>query len=179
MIDEPYLFVRAASLYLTVALTALVWVWRRPSPRALAGAMLGFCWNLPVILGLHVVAELAGWWHFDAQGGLLLGMPVEAWLSWAWLWGAVPALAFPSTPLAAVALMALLIDLVVMPAAEPLVRLGPLWVAGDLIGIFFWPRSQPDPGAMDLTPRTAGVPRGTADRRVHGTGPLHSPGERD
>jgi protein-S-isoprenylcysteine O-methyltransferase Ste14 len=136
MIDEPYLLVRAASLYLTVALTALVWVWRRPSPRALAGAMLGFCWNLPVILGLHVVAELAGWWHFDAQGGLLLGMPVEAWLSWAWLWGAVPALAFPSTPLAAVALMALLIDLVVMPAAEPVVRLGPLWVAGDLVGIF-------------------------------------------
>jgi protein-S-isoprenylcysteine O-methyltransferase Ste14 len=135
MIDEPYLLVRAASLYFTVALTALVWMWRRPSRLALAGAILGFCWNLPLVLGLHLVAERVGWWHFDARGGLLLGMPVEAWLSWAWLWGALPALVFPSMPLAAVMLIALAIDLVLMPAAAPVVTLGRTWVLGDLVGL--------------------------------------------
>ena len=132
---DPYLLVRAASLYIAVILTIAVWLWRRPSPRAVAGAILAFVWNLPVVLILHLAALQFGWWQFDARGGLLLGMPVDLYLSWAWLWGALPALAFPRLSLAGVGAVALAFDLVLMPAAAPVLRLGPQWMIGELAGL--------------------------------------------
>ena len=123
-----------ASVYVVV-LTAIAWAWRRPSARAMSGALLAAIWNLPVVLALHLVGVRAGWWSFDAQGGLFLGMPVELYLAWAWLWGAVPALAFPSLPVVAIAAIALGIDLVAMPAAAPLLRLGPGWLIGEVAGL--------------------------------------------
>lgn len=135
MFADRYLLVRAASLYVTVVVTALVWVWRRPDGRALHGAALAFLWNLPVLALLHLVAARLGWWHFDAQGGLFLGMPADLYLSWAWLWGAIPALAFPSLPLGAVILAALAADLVLMPGATPVLRLGPAWLLGEAVGL--------------------------------------------
>src|SRR5438552_3488789 len=95
-LGDRYLLVRAASVYVAVMLTVVVWVWRRPSARAVSGAALASIWNLPALLLLHLAAARFDWWHFDATGGLLLGLPVEVLLAWAWLWGAIPALAFPS-----------------------------------------------------------------------------------
>lgn len=132
---DPYLLVRAASLYVTVVLTVGLWAWRPPSVRRVAGAVLACFWNLPVLLLIHVAAARFGWWEFDARGGLLLGMPVELYLAWAWLWGAAPALAFPALPLAAVVIVALGVDLVLMPAASPVLRLGPAWLVGEGIGL--------------------------------------------
>jgi protein-S-isoprenylcysteine O-methyltransferase Ste14 len=62
-------------------------------------------------------------------------MPVDLYLSWAWLWGAIPALAFPSIPLVVVLLAALALDLVLMPLGAPLVRLGPAWLVGEVVGL--------------------------------------------
>lgn len=135
MPHDRYLLVRAGSLYITVVVTAAIWVWRRPDARAVRGAVLAFLWNLPVVLLLHLVAAHVGWWQFDARGGLLLGIPVELYLSWAWLWGAIPALAFPSWPPGAVILAALTADLVLMPSAAPVVRLGPAWLLGEAAGL--------------------------------------------
>jgi len=132
---DPYLLIRAASLYLTVTATILLWVWRRPTSRAVAGAALACCWNLPIVLGLNIAASHEGWWRFDARGGLLAGTPVDLDLSWILLWGAIPALAFPSRPLWRVLVIALAVDLVLMPAAAPVVRLGPTWLVGEGIGI--------------------------------------------
>ena len=133
--DDRFLLVRAASLYIAVMLTGVVWVWRRPSRRAVAGAVMASLWNLPVVLALHLAATEFGWWRFDAQGGLLLGMPVELYLSWAWLWGFVLALAFPSLTLGAVLLIVLAADLVLMPALTPVLRLGPAWILGEVVGL--------------------------------------------
>jgi len=135
MFDDRYLLVRAASLYITVMATGAVWLWRRPTGRAVAAAVLASFWNVPVVLALHLAAVHVGWWHFDARGGLLLGMPVELYLSWVWLWGAVLALGFPSLPLGAVLVVALAADLVLMPAATPVVRLGPAWIVGEAVGL--------------------------------------------
>ena len=135
MFDDRYLLVRAASLYVTVMVSGALWVWRRPTARGVAGAVLASVWNLPVLLALHLAAAHFGWWRFDARGGLLLGLPVELYLSWVWLWGAVPALAFPSLPLGAVFVVALAADLVLMPAATPVVRLGPAWMLGEVVGL--------------------------------------------
>src|SRR5207247_8223439 len=85
MID-PYLLVRAASLYLSIVTTGVAWIWRRPLPGVAAAALLGFFWNLPALLVVNVVAIRMGWWQYDARGGLLLGIPVDLFLSWAWLW---------------------------------------------------------------------------------------------
>ena len=41
MIDDPYLLVRAASLYVTVMLTGAIWMGRRPTRCAVAGAVMG------------------------------------------------------------------------------------------------------------------------------------------
>jgi len=132
---DPYLLVRATSLYVALVLTAAVWVWRRPDPRSIAGAALAFVWNLPVVLILHMVAARMGWWRFDASGGMLLGMPVDLYLAWAWLWGALPALAFPTLPVFGVALVAFGFDVLLMPAAAPVLRLGPEWVVGETVGL--------------------------------------------
>ena len=135
MIADRYLLIRAASIYATAVVTALVWIWRRPSTRAISGAVLGFVWNLPAVLLLMVAGTRAGWWQFDATGGLLLGVPVDLYLAWAWLWGAIPALAFPRTPIAALVVLALGVDLLLMPATAPVVRLEPGWLAGEAVGL--------------------------------------------
>jgi protein-S-isoprenylcysteine O-methyltransferase Ste14 len=132
---DPYLVVRAASLYLAVVLTAAAYVWRRPSARSLTAAGLGFAWNLPVILALQELARRLEWWRFDAEGGMLLGMPVDLWLAWAWLWGAVPLFAFPATNLIVVVAMALAVDVVLMPVAAPVLQLGPAWLVGEFLGL--------------------------------------------
>ena len=77
MLDDRYLLVRAASLYISVIATGVIWMWRRPTTRIVAGAVLAFFWNLPIVLALHLAAAHFGWWRFDARGGLFLGMPVE------------------------------------------------------------------------------------------------------
>ena len=107
MIDDRYLLVRGAAIYVTALLTAAAVLWRRPDQRTLAGALLAFAWNLPALLMVHVVAIAAGWWSYDADGGVLLGMPVDLWLAWAVLWGPVPAIAMPRAPLWAIAALAL------------------------------------------------------------------------
>ena len=132
---DPYLLVRAASLYLAAVATGIAWIWRRPSPRVAAAATLAFFWNLPALLLLNVAAARLGWWRFDARGGLLLGVPVDLLLSWAWLWGAVPVVAFPSAPLVAVTFGALACDLLLMPLAAPIVSLGPDWLWGEAVAL--------------------------------------------
>ena len=104
---DPYLLVRAASLYLALTATIGLWVWRRPTSRAIAGALLACCWNLPVVLALNIAAIHEGWWQFDARGGLLMGTPVDLYLAWICLWGAIPTLAFHSLSMWSVIMIAL------------------------------------------------------------------------
>jgi protein-S-isoprenylcysteine O-methyltransferase Ste14 len=132
---DRYLLVRAAAIYGAAMLTAAALIWRRPDRPALAGALLAFAWNLPALLIVHVAAAATGWWSYDADGGLLLGMPVDLWLAWALLWGPVPAIAMPRVPLPAIALLAVLVDLVAMPGAAPVVQLGPSWLIGEFVSI--------------------------------------------
>lgn len=136
MIDlGRHLIVRAAWVYVAVVCVAAAWIWRRPSPRAVTGALLASAWCLPLVLALNLAAVRFGWWSFEAHGGLLLGVPVDVSLAWVVLWGAVPALAFPTLALPALLLIAIVVDVAVMPAAAPVVRLGPAWLAGETAGL--------------------------------------------
>jgi protein-S-isoprenylcysteine O-methyltransferase Ste14 len=135
MAFDPYLLVRGGAVYLVGIATAALWLWRRPPASAMTGAGLAFAWNIPVLLALHLAATSFGWWRFDAAGGLLLGMPVDLLLAWAWLWSVLPALALPSTHLVVVAVVALGVDVVLMPAAAPVLHLGSSWLVGEVVGL--------------------------------------------
>ena len=130
MPGDPYLLVRAGSLYVTVVLTLAAWAVRRPTAREMSGGVLACLWNLPALMALNLAAVHYGWWTFDARGGLFLGVPVDVLLAWAWLWGVLPALAFPKLPLGVVVVVALAFDLALMPAMSPVLRLGPAWLDG-------------------------------------------------
>jgi protein-S-isoprenylcysteine O-methyltransferase Ste14 len=131
---NEHLIVRAGALYLPIAMLLAAVAVRRPDRRALTGALLAFSLCLPALLLLHVVAIDAGWWSFDVDGGVLLGFPVDLWLAWALLWGPIPSIAFPRTPLAIVVLAALAFDLVLMPMGAPVIALGDAWLSGEALG---------------------------------------------
>jgi protein-S-isoprenylcysteine O-methyltransferase Ste14 len=135
MIVDRYLIIRAVSLYITAVLTGAVWLWRWPARRETAAAFLAFVWNISAVLLLHVAATRLSWWAFDVRGGTLLGIPVDLYLEWAWLWGAIPALAFPSLRLSLVILCCLSFDAVVMPLGAPVIQVGPDWLIGEAIGL--------------------------------------------
>jgi protein-S-isoprenylcysteine O-methyltransferase Ste14 len=133
VIDRPTL-VRLLALYVPVLATLVLWAWRRPGRAWRTGCLLASLWNLWALLLLHVLAGRFGWWTLHAEGGLLLGLPVDVYLGWTLLWGAVPALAFPRLNLALVALGLAWVDALCMPAMAPVVRLEPGWLAGEAVG---------------------------------------------
>lgn len=127
--------IRTLGLFVPLAIAAGLWLWRSPSPAERAAALLATLWNVPALLVVHLFATRSGWWQFDAQEGLLLGLPVDLYLGWAVLWGAIPSLAFPSLHLVLVAAIMLSGDLVFMPVASPAIEVGKNWLLGEVLGL--------------------------------------------
>jgi protein-S-isoprenylcysteine O-methyltransferase Ste14 len=123
--------IRAACLLLPLAGAGILLLLRPPERRTRAAALLGTLWQLPALLLVHLLARRFDAWSYEAAGGLFLGMPVDLYLGWAILWGAIPILGFPRLPVAAVAALFLLADVVLMPQCAPVVRLGPRWLSGE------------------------------------------------
>jgi protein-S-isoprenylcysteine O-methyltransferase Ste14 len=132
--DPGELAIRAAALYLPIALTVALAARARPDRRRVAGALLATAWNVPGLLAVNLVAVEAGWWRFGVEDGTAAGVPVDLWLGWALLWGAVPVLATSGRP-AAVAALLVAADLVLMPLAGPVVDLDPTWPAGEAAAV--------------------------------------------
>ena len=74
-----------------VGLIALL-LGRRPSPRTSAAAFLAGLWVAVAIMIVHASVP-DRWWTYAASPTAILGLPLEALLGWAIIWGAVPALA--------------------------------------------------------------------------------------
>lgn len=125
------LAIRGLSLYLPLVLAVAAWVWRRPGRRQAGAALLSTFWNLAFLFPVHLAAERFGWWSFAAEGGLFWGLPVDFYLGWAVLWGALPSLAAPRAPLALIAFSAAALDLLLMPLCAPVLRLGSSWWLGE------------------------------------------------
>lgn len=132
---DAHVLVRSAAVYLTVAITVAVVAVRPPRARAWVGVLLAAAWSLPSLFIVNHVAVASGWWRFDADGGVLLGIPVDLLLAWVWCWAALPQLAAPDAGLLPLVTAALAVDLVVMPAAAPVVRLGDRWLWGEVLGL--------------------------------------------
>ena len=115
----------------------LAWLFllgRRPGERERTGALLGFAWNVSALLAVNLLAIRWGWWRFDARGGTFWEIPVDLWLGWAVLWGVV--LPWSRLPVWVAVPLALWLDLGLMPAAHPVVRLDrQTWLQGEAVAL--------------------------------------------
>jgi protein-S-isoprenylcysteine O-methyltransferase Ste14 len=127
--------IRFLGLFLPLAMVFPLWVWRQPDRRQQGALLLAGVWNIAPLLLLHLLAKHLGWWTFAAEGGLFLGVPIDLYLGWLLLWSVIPALAFPHLPLALVVAVMLSLDLMLMPAASPVIQLGPDWLWGEAVGL--------------------------------------------
>lgn len=127
--------IRALSLYVPLMGAVAVWKWRRPARLEATGALLATAWNLPTLLILNEAARALGWWCFNVQGAVFLGVPVDLWLGWSVLWGAFAVLVLRRARIwLAVSAFAAL-DLILMPLCAPVVVLGRTWLIGEALGL--------------------------------------------
>ncbi|HLD67676.1 MAG TPA: methyltransferase [Pseudomonas sp.] len=125
--------VRHAILLLPLAATLWLAARYRRQPIMLVAALFALLYQGGVLLALNVVAIWLGWWRFDDAVLALLGFPADLWFGWALLWGPLLFLLAPRrSPLLWVPLLVLL-DLLLMPALQPLVVLGPDWLRGEAL----------------------------------------------
>jgi protein-S-isoprenylcysteine O-methyltransferase Ste14 len=107
----------------------------RPTPREATAAMVGFLWQLPALLLLHLAARAFGWWSFAGSGNVLFGLPVDVWIGWAIWWGPVAALLNRRVPIWMLVAASIVIDVLTMPVLRPLVTLGPDWLVGEAVAV--------------------------------------------
>ncbi len=131
---EPGL-IRALALGLPLLLCLGAWVLDPPQGRRLGGVIAATLWVFATLYPVQLLAIQQGWWTFDAVGGTLRTFPVDLWLGWAVLWGALPALFSARVPLAAILGLALLYDAAFMPLCAPIVQLTPTWWWGEAIAL--------------------------------------------
>lgn len=103
--------------------------------RLFPAALLGFLWVLPGLLAVQLLNLRFDWWQFHVQGGLFRGMPIDLYLGWAVLWGIVPILVFRKTRIVWVVAVFFALDLILMPACFPVLRLGNRWLIGELAAL--------------------------------------------
>lgn len=102
---------------------------------ARAAALLASVSAAVGVAALDAVARPAGWWSFAAVDGVFRGMPVDLWLGWAALWGAIPVLLRRWVPLPLALGLLLWLDLMAMPRLAPLLVLGDGWWVGEAAGL--------------------------------------------
>lgn len=134
--DRTFL-IRALSLYAPLFGCMMLWSWRKPARAEGTGALLATAWNLPVLLVLNSLAQWLGWWRFNVHEAVFLGMPVDLWLGWSFLWGTFAALLFRRAPGLFACLCFGACDLLIMPLCSPVISLGRFWLIGEASGLIF------------------------------------------
>ncbi|KAA1422633.1 isoprenylcysteine carboxylmethyltransferase family protein [Mumia zhuanghuii] len=127
--------VRALGLAVPVLAVVVLAAWRRPDDRRLAAVLVATAWTAVALMPVNLLAVALGWWSFAADGAVWRGVPIDLWLAWALLWGAVPALITPALSPLLVGAVLVWVDLAFMPWGEPVVRLGPSWLVGEVVAV--------------------------------------------
>ncbi|HEV2620183.1 MAG TPA: hypothetical protein VGU23_09635 [Acidobacteriaceae bacterium] len=128
-------WIRFAALYVPLTAALLAGLLRRKATRRGAACLLSLVWAMISLLVLQRVNQWAGWWSFEASGASFRGMPVELYMGWVLLWGAVPELLFVRTRVAWAAVTMAVVDLLAMPLCKPVVVLGAHWLIGESAGV--------------------------------------------
>ncbi|MCF4122292.1 hypothetical protein L1785_15035 [Antribacter sp. KLBMP9083] len=133
--------VRGLALMVPLLAVVLLCARRPPTDRETGAVITATAWVALVLLPVNLVASSAGWWRFAAEGAVWHGIPIDLWLGWSLLWGAVPALALRGPAVRPVARLALTgaalvwTDLALMPLGEPVVVLGGSWLVGEAVAV--------------------------------------------
>jgi len=127
--------IRAAALYVPLCLAGIAWLATSHGPRDRAAALLATAWNVPTLLAVHAAAIRLGWWSYGVADGTLAGFPVDLYVGWAVAWGALPALLGGRAPVAAVVVLAVVVDVIAMPRLAPVVNLNAGWLVGEAVAI--------------------------------------------
>ncbi|HEY1993443.1 MAG TPA: isoprenylcysteine carboxylmethyltransferase family protein [Edaphobacter sp.] len=127
--------IRFGAMYLPLMAVLLACLLRRNVQRRGVACLLSLIWAMVSLLALQRLNRWAGWWTFEADGVVFCGMPLELYVGWVLLWGAVPELLFVRTRLVWVAVTMVVVDLLAMPLCTPVVMLGPRWLAGEMAGV--------------------------------------------
>jgi protein-S-isoprenylcysteine O-methyltransferase Ste14 len=122
-------------VYLPLTAALLACLLRRNVRRRGAACLLSLVWAMVSLLALQRLNQWAGWWNFSAGEAAFSGMPLELYVGWALLWGAVPQLLFPRMRIVWVAVLMVVVDLGAMPLCAPVVMLEPRWLAGEAAGV--------------------------------------------
>lgn len=145
--------VRGLGLMVPLLAVVLLCARRPPTDRETGAVITATAWTALVLLPLNLVAPSAGWWRFAAEGAVWHGVPIDLWLGWSLLWGAVPALVLrrqgdapptgsrataadrPAARLVLTAAALVWADLALMPLGEPVVVLGGSWLVGEAVAV--------------------------------------------
>lgn len=124
---------RAIILLLPFLIAGAAILIMQPPKRMMAGAFLATLWNFIILVLANVLATKMGWWTFNGDKHLILGQPFDVLLGWSIWWGAALILIFKVKHFFLALLLALWIDLLVMPNLFPLVTLGDNWLLGEVL----------------------------------------------
>ncbi|TQN33001.1 protein-S-isoprenylcysteine O-methyltransferase Ste14 [Haloactinospora alba] len=127
--------IRAVAVFAPLLALLAVAARRPPTPVDTAGAVVATAWSGLGVFLLNQAAPALEWWSLHADGAVVRGTPVDLWLGWALLWGALPALLLRDLPTVPVLAGLTWLDVATMPLAGPVVRLGEGWLVGELAGV--------------------------------------------
>jgi protein-S-isoprenylcysteine O-methyltransferase Ste14 len=125
--------IETLSFAVPAAAVVALWRARRPDARERTGLLLSTVWVMVMVPPVNALAVRLGWWRFEPGPSEWMGMPVAFLVGWIAAWGLLPRLAMPRAPAYAAAALALGLDVLGMPRLEPLLHLGPRWLAGEAL----------------------------------------------
>ncbi len=136
MLFEPSITaLRSLLLIIPTLLTFYVVAASPLKERSLRSGLLASIWIFPFLLSVNLIAVNQNWWVFHAQGGLLLGIPLDVLLCWSWCWGFLYYALSRHVHWGGMILLLILLDLLLMPKLIPLLELGPNWLMGEILAI--------------------------------------------
>ncbi len=124
---------RSAILFGPVWVVYFLVVLRPLKKMELTGLLLAFMWCFFSLILTNVLMIYLGWWTFEVRGGTLWGAPIDLILGWSLLWSVLPSLRISRHNLLLWFVALFVIDLVVMPQLNPVVKLSDNWIWGELI----------------------------------------------
>jgi len=127
--------IRALILYVPFLLAVLLGMRLLHTRRQLGAMLVGLCWCLSALLLLQLANLRFHWWSYHVEGGVIRELPVDLYLGWAMMWGAIPVLAFPRVNLLLLISGLFVFDLCAMPLLSPAVELGQSWLIGECVGV--------------------------------------------
>lgn len=103
-----------------------------PKHFEITGMVLGVLINMPYLFLFNIMAEYLGWWHFAPDENHFYNIPVEAVIGWTVFWGAFLSYAFKKYSIVTPVVVAIIIDMSLMPLLNGLFVLDKSWLYGEI-----------------------------------------------